>query len=221
MKKYIFLTLMLSLFFSAFAQESVALTLKVKGDVNLNRADTDAKLEIGDSLINEDVLISRDDSFAAVRFVDGNAFIKLFSNSRLIISADKKEGKYDKKSYLKMGTLWSKVTKNSGSFDLVTPTTVVSVKGTEFITEVDKNGVTKVYAISGRVGVKNLKTGQEVILGAGEYTEDNDENPMEPGNINWDDVPEETGDEVGQPQVIELELENSDGENRSVEINFE
>lgn len=212
---------MLTLFLAAFAQDTIALTLKVKGEVSLNRADSDTKLEIGDTLINKDVLISKDDSFAAVRFVDGNAFIKLFSNSRLIINADKKEEKYDKKSYLKMGTLWSKVTKNSGAFDIETPTTVVSVRGTEFIVEVDENGITKVYAISGKVLVKNKRTGQEIILGAGESTLDDNENPMETGDLDWDEIPEETGDEVGNPQVIELELENNDGEKRSVEIKFE
>lgn len=221
MKKYILLILIVIFAAAAFAQDTVALTLKVKGDVNLNRSDSEAKLELGDTLINKDELISKEDSFAAVRFVDGNAFIKLFSNSRLIISADKKEDKYDKKSYLKMGTLWSKVTKNSGSFDVETPTTVVSVRGTEFVIEVDKDGVTKVYAISGKVTVKNKKTGQVVDLGAGEYTEDDDENPMEPGETDWTEVPEEIADEVGTPQVIELELENNDGEKRSVEIKFE
>jgi len=221
MKKLLTILLLFSIFSSIYAQDSIALALKVKGDVNLTRSESEDKLELGDSLINQDVLISKDDSFAAVRFIDGSALVKLFSNSRLIINADKKTDKYDKKSYLKMGSLWTKVTTNSGSFDVETPTTVVSVRGTEFIVEIDDDGNTRVYAISGKVAVKNKKSGQEVVLGAGQSTQDDNNNPMQVGNIDWDEVPGDAGDEVGNPQVLQLELENGDGEKRAVEIKFE
>jgi len=221
MKKILLFLMFVTILSSIYAQDTIALALKVKGRVNLNRSDSNEKLELGDSLIDRDEIVSKDDSFAAVRFVDGSAIVKLFSNSRLAINADKKTEKYDKKSYLKMGTLWTKVTTNSGGFDVETPTTVVSVRGTEFIVEVDEKGITRVYAVSGKVSVKNKKTGQEVVLVEGQSTQDDNNNPMQVGDIDWDEVPGEADDEVVTPQVLQLELENAEGERRAVEIKFE
>ena len=119
MKTKILFILIIILFVSICqAEDSVALTLKAKGKVELTRGEENSDINTGDELYNKDEIESMEDSFAAFKFIDGSSVVKLFPNSILTINAKKEGDKLDKKSYLKMGELWSKVVKKTGVFDL-------------------------------------------------------------------------------------------------------
>lgn len=210
---------------SLFASSPIALTLKVKHDVDLQRLKEKIDLKTGKELINKDVLASAEDSYAAVKFVDGSSVVKLFPNSILTISAEKEGDKLNKNNYLKLGNLWSKVMKKTGSFEVETPTTVVSVKGTEFLMEVKESGLTSVFTVSGKVSMRNKKDDAEVTVESGQNAVNDGKNPMNVKQTKKEELDEKTNKIIEEEsreegEVLDIELKNDEGEVRRVIIKF-
>jgi len=219
MKKVIYVTFFLFIFaVSLIAKESVGIALKVKGDVILTHAEVNINAKDGTELENNDVLESKSESFAVVKFIDGSSVVKLFPNSILTISAEKTNGKLNKKSTIKLGELWAKVTKNTGEFVIETPTTVVSVKGTKFVLAVDENGFTDLFTLEGVVNMKNKKDDIEADVGAGQKAHSTGENEIIFGVIEEGEM---EGYDVILPETLNINLENDSGEKRKINIEFE
>ena len=219
MKKKIIFVVLISIFvISLIAQESIGIALKVKGDVVLTHKEEDQSAKDGTELENNDVLESKDESFAVVKFIDGSSVVKLFPNSILTINAEKKEGKLNKKSTMKLGELWAKVSKNTGEFVIDTPTTVVSVKGTKFVLAVDENGVTNLYTLEGLVNIKNKKDGNEANVGKGQKASSSGEGDIIVSIIIEGEM---EGYDVPNSEILNINLKNESGETRSIEIEFE
>ena len=219
MKKVIFVTFLIFIFaVSLIAKESVGIALKVKGDVILTHEEVNINAIDGTELENNDVLESKSESFAVVKFIDGSSVVKLFPNSILTISAEKTNGKLNKKSTIKLGELWAKVTKNTGEFVVETPTTVVSVKGTKFVLAVDENGFTDLFTLEGIVNMKNKKDDIEADVGAGQKAHSTGENEIIFGVIEEGEM---EGYDVILPETLNINLENDSGEKRKINIEFE
>ncbi|MEA2095529.1 MAG: FecR family protein [Candidatus Cloacimonadota bacterium] len=172
----------------AFAIDSVAYPLKVKGDVGLTRNLESSALKLGDELYNGDEIETKAESYAAIQFEDKSSIIKLFPNTILNIRAEKQGEKYNKKSLLKMGELWAKVEKGTGKFEIETPTTVASVKGTNFMLNILEDGTTELFTFEGEVIFQNKITGEaETILAGQRGTISGDQPiivaPFDPGEI--------------------------------------
>ncbi|MEA2095274.1 MAG: FecR family protein [Candidatus Cloacimonadota bacterium] len=219
MKKKILIIILMFIFaISLIAQESVGIALKVKGDVILTHKEENLKAKDGSELENNDVLESKAESFAVVKFIDGSSVIKLFPNSILTINTEKTNGKLNKRSTVKLGELWAKVTKNTGEFIVDTPTTVVSVKGTKFVLMVDENGFTDLFTLDGVVNMKNKKDNKEADVSAGQKAHSTGENEIilsviEEGEMEGYDVP--------LTEILNINLKNDAGEKRSIEIELE
>jgi hypothetical protein len=230
MKKKIFIIILLFIFaISLFAQESVGIALKVKGDVILTHEEENLKAQNGSKLDNNDILESKAESFAIIKFIDGSSVIKLFPNSILTINAEKTNGKLNKRSTMKLGELWAKITKNTGEFIIDTPSTVVSVKGTIFILSVDENGFTDLYTLEGSVNIKNKKDDNEVDVGAGQKAHSTGENEIilsaiEDEDMDYEEMDDEEMDDdydVQLTEILEINLKNDAGEKISIEIELE
>lgn len=152
----------------AYAIDSVAYPLKVKGNVGLTRNLESSALKLGDKLYNGDEIETKAESYAAIQFEDGSSIIKLFPNTILNIRTEKQGEKYNKKSFLKMGELWAKVEKGTGKFEIETPTTVVSVKGTNFMLNILEDGTTELFTFEGEVIFQNKITGEAETVLAGQ-----------------------------------------------------
>ena len=223
MKKIIIIifTLLFTSLSLAFAQDSVALTLKVKGNVELNRAEKNSKIKTGEILLNNDQLESKEDSYAAIKFVDGSSIVKLFPNSILRIKTEKKDDQLNKKSYLQVGNLWSKVIKKTGVFEIETPTTVVSVKGTNFLLKVGKNGFTELYTLEGKVRITNKKNGKTTVVSAGNKAK-SDGKTLEVSKTEKDDIDKEILQNIeDEMNSIKFEIKDEDGESKVIKIDFE
>ena len=218
MKKIILISLLFILAISLIAKESVGIVLKVKGEVILTHKEEDLNVKDGTELENKDVLESKDESFAVIKFIDGSSVIKLFPNSILTINTEKTNGKLNKRSTMKLGELWAKVTKNTGEFIIDTPTTVVSVKGTKFVLSVDENGFTDLYTLEGVVNMKNKKDNNEVDVGAGNKAHSTGENKIVIGVIEEGEIEEY---DVKLTETLNINLKNDSGEKRSIKIEME
>ncbi|MBC8386164.1 MAG: FecR domain-containing protein [Candidatus Cloacimonetes bacterium] len=222
MKKIIILGLLLIAFGYITCDDSIALTLQVKGEVELTRNTDLEKINSGKELLDNDELESKADSYAAVKFVDGSSIVKLFPNSVLQIKAEKSGDKLNKKSYLKVGELWTKVTKKTGAFEVETPTTVVSVKGTNFLLSVSKAGYTDVLVLEGEVRLENKSDGNSASIGAGNKAHSKGKGDISLSAIKDGDIPDEIEEEIeGASKLLEIDLENSDGETKKITIEFE
>ncbi|MDP8201404.1 MAG: FecR family protein, partial [Candidatus Tenebribacter burtonii] len=172
-----------------YAIDSVAYPLKVKGNVDLTRNLESSALKLEDKLFNGDEVETKAESFAAIKFEDESSIMKLFPNTILNIRIEKQGDKYNKKSLLKMGELWARVEKSTGKFEIETPATVVSVKGTNFMLNINEDGTTELYTFEGEVFFQNKITGEaEAILAGQKGTISGDQPiiivPFDPNEIN-------------------------------------
>lgn len=204
--------------------DHVALTLQTNGEIILNRADESMPINTGELLIDKDELESMEESYAAVKFVDGSSVLRLFPLSVLQINAEKNEDELDKRSFLEVGTVWSKVTKKTGLFEVETPTTVISVRGTEILLEVDDQGNTRLYTFSGESVMRNKVDGLEATVQKGQTSFSTGVGMIDVTDINRDELPDEYHgyyDGTETPGTIEIELKNDQGETRTIRIQLQ
>ncbi len=166
MKKLLLVSLILCLGMFAMA-DTVALLSASKGKVNLERESNDIEFKKGELLHNSDVLRTGPESFAAYKFIDASSLVKLFSNSVVTINADKKDGKLAKRVKINQGSVLSTIKSGTGSFSVQTPTTVASVKGTEFMTRVDDDGNSIFIVTDGEVDLRVMATDERMSVGKG------------------------------------------------------
>jgi hypothetical protein len=154
----------------AYAQEvePFALVLNAKGEVILNHNNQLQPAETSTIIFNGDILLTKDNSLAVIRFSDNGAIIKLFSNSTLSVDMNNEAGGLVKKLKLDAGDLWSEVKVGIGTFSAQTPTSVAAVKGTKFLTSVDaQTGYSTIYVFDGTVefgndfGMVNVTSGNQ------------------------------------------------------------
>ena len=167
MKKIVLIAIFVTLAFSLMSVEAVAYISASKGKVELTRNTKAQKFKVGDLLQNNDELRTGGESFAAYKFVDDSANIKVFPNSVVKITAKKGGSKLNKSVSVTKGSVLSKVKKNSGAFQVETPTTVASVRGTGFLTKVSENNLTMIIVTEGEVLVEIKESGETRAVAAG------------------------------------------------------
>jgi hypothetical protein len=196
-----------------YAAETVAIVLKSTGTVSLLRGDKAAavKMDKGTRLQDGDKIVTGEKSFTAVRFVDDASTVRIRANSTCQIKAKKQKDEILKNVYLEVGALYAKVTQQRGKFEISTPTSVASVKGTEWISEQKFEGFTLYHCLSGVVEVSN-EVGT-ALARAGETVEVSDAKTApvtrktKAGEGVWTDG-------VGLQDGYELEFENQNGEKK-------
>ena len=154
-----------SLIFLGNLQASkIAVVTKVKGLVELmpNGKKLFIKLKAGTILADGDKIRTGTSGFAAVIFIDDKSTLKLKGNSEAVITGQRTAASISKKINMDSGTIRATIEKQNTSFVIQTPTSVASVKGTDFwlITDPDKGD--QVIGLEGIVGLKNIDTGQDV-----------------------------------------------------------
>lgn len=166
MKKILILCLMLSIVIILTA-DTVALLSASKGKVELVRSKKSIAFANGELLKNRDVLRTGPESFAAYKYIDASALVKLFANSVVTIYGDKSGDKLSKRVNVKKGSVLSSIKSGSGAFTVQTPTTVASVKGTEFVTRVDENGNSMFIVTEGEVELRVMSNDERASVGKG------------------------------------------------------
>jgi hypothetical protein len=178
---------------AVFSQDVVAYIGEVSGEVTVVKANPGEEIpaEIGTLLISGDTLKTGADSYTSIIFQDDGSRVKLGENAMLTLNVSRKQKKLNKKMKLGRGKVWAKVTKKRDTdFQVNTPTSVASVKGTDFIVEEHDWGETWVWVLEGTVELSNGKKKVDVNKGEkGKATKDNlevektgeEDNLLEPG----------------------------------------
>jgi hypothetical protein len=140
------------------AQDVIAFFGEVKGDVTVTRANPgkteDAK--IGMFLFPGDGIKTGSESYTSIIFQDDGSRVKLDPNTTLTLEATRQQKRLSKKMRLGAGKMWAKVSKKRGTdFEVTTPTSVASVKGTNLGLEEKPWPETHLWVFEGEVQLSN------------------------------------------------------------------
>nr|MDK2850345.1 hypothetical protein [Candidatus Cloacimonadota bacterium] len=188
--------------------DTVAMLSASKGDVKLERDSKNINFKKGELLENKDIIRTGPESFAAYKYVDASSLIKLFSNSVVTIHAEQAEGKLSKRVKVSQGSVLSTVKSGSGAFTVQTPTTVASVKGTEFMTRVDDVGNSIFIVTEGEVELRVLATDERLMVSQGNTA------IIDPDNNS--NLRESTEDDINAIESAELESSQNSQKNRLI-----
>jgi|GEM_PF-2240353 len=140
MKKFWFSILGLIFLFNVqiIAQENVAVATKVDGEVLLKRAKSDkfsTTVQTGTRIQLEDKVKTGEKGYLVLVFLDDKSQLKVRPNSEITMqgTVNQQEGAIQKRIEMDRGNLKAEVAKQRrGKFIIATPTSVASVKGTDF-----------------------------------------------------------------------------------------
>ena len=137
------------------------------------------------------------------------------TNSQFQLKGERTEKGIAKKLLLMMGQVWSKITPNGAGYEMITPSGVAAVRGTEFYSIVEALKTT-IIGISGSVEIRNAMG--SALVGA------NKTGVMEKGKApvvsntkgfeGWAET-----DDVSQS--LDIEFENDDGVKKKMKIRYQ
>ncbi|OGB68892.1 MAG: hypothetical protein A2Y94_04010 [Caldithrix sp. RBG_13_44_9] len=211
----------LSLVFIVQAADAVAVVLNSRGKVSLFRAkETKAQdLRKGTVLYDGDKIRTAGASLCAIKFTDDKSLLRIKENSSCTIEAKKEKEQTNKNIIVEVGTFLASLVQPKGKFTITTPTSVASVKGTQWWTIQMQDGRTMYICLEGLVDLDNaagkflVKEGQTALF-TGE-----DKTP-EIRLTKADEIPsDEEG--VGDLKSLEIEFKDADGKTRKMIIDYQ
>ncbi len=201
--------------------DKVAVVSRVQGDVLLQKAadlDYNTPVTMGTILENNDQ-IKVNDGFAVMLLLDDKSQVKLRENTEVAITMIEDLSGSGYHIRLEYGQALTKYSDGADfDFQLHTPTSVASIKGTEFWTIADPETGDQIIVTEGQVDVMNNLTGMISSAGPGETISSSPDGYIEtattePGSIPEDpegdsgDAPEGTGDAEADTTETETVLE--------------
>ncbi len=220
-KIHILFTVLLSLILLAAAADPVAIVYKPKGKVEVVKTDETKAQDArkGMVLYDGNKVSTGESSFCAVKFFDDNSLLRIKENSACTIEGKKEEEVTDKNVVVQIGTFFASLFQPKGKFTITTPTSVASVKGTQWWTIQLGDGSTTYICVQGSIDCENeagrflVKAGQTAI-----FTSPT-QNP-EIRLTNPDEVPE-LEEESGKMETLEIEFKDADGKSRTLIIDYQ
>jgi hypothetical protein len=205
------------------AENPIAVMVKMKGDVSLTRNTKKLSVKAGDVLYHNDKIQSGNTSYAALKYVDNGAYLKIFPNSVVTIKINAEKGISEKAATIEKGTIFSSINRKiKGHYVVESPTTVASVKGTKYLSNFDVDRTFYVYTTEGVVEAENLKSREKRDVPAGSMLQSNPDGSMTVSKFT--ELPNGWGDMISDmegAQKIKVELQNSYGVKKYIIIETE
>ena len=166
--KTVFISIIILLLNFSFSKETLGLVTKSKGKVQYQKYDSNkfsSSVKKGLGLYGDDQIRTGDNGFSIYRYLDDASSIKILKNSEVIIQGRVDSRKITKNIEVTNGLLNFNIDQqNEGYFTVVTPTSVATVKGTEFWLICNGIEGDKFLGVEGTVEVQNIESGQTVVL---------------------------------------------------------
>ena len=211
------------LFISHIYGNKIAVTTKVKGLVEIMPSGKDDFLALkpGTILSNGDKIRTGSSGFTAIIFIDDKSTLKLKENSETVINGQRSAKSIAKKINMDVGTIRATVNKQNSNFVIQTPTSVASVKGTDFWMITDPVDGDLVIGLDGVVNLTNNETGAEV-----DVTEGNSGSSTPDGDVNVEQteessIPDDPTDQGEQESEIKIYFEGPNGEQKVMIIEYQ
>ncbi|MEJ2542472.1 MAG: FecR family protein [Calditrichaceae bacterium] len=217
--KTLFITIVLTLliFSLSYAKDPIAVIVKARGNVTIQyeKDGKRTKVKRGTKLYTGAILISKEKSYAAMLFVDDRSMVRVRPNSILTVNGKREKTNIAKNISLEVGTIFAQITKQKSGFQVTTPTSVASVKGTSFWTKQIFKAGTYFYGIEGGPTEVSNDEGS-ALFKEGEtcYVESKDHKPIvrktKPG--------EAPGFEDDSIDEFKIEFENEQGDVKTLKF---
>ena len=202
----------------------IAVATKVKGAAEILK--TEAKnftfLKSGTILDDGDKIRTGKSGFVAIIFIDDKSILKIKENSEAVITGKKTKKSISKKINMDGGIIKASIVKQNVDFVIQTPTSVASVKGTEFWMLVDELLGDQIIGLEGQVSLVNTETGQEVLVSTGMTGSSTPDGQVGISQTDQSSIPDDPSDESqeGSSQV-KIYLEGPNGEQKVFIIEYQ
>ena len=198
MRRFVTILFLMSMVVGVVHAEKVAVVTKVQGDVLIQKAedlDYNTPAAMGTILENNDQ-IKITDGFAVLLLLDDKSQVKLRENTEVGLSLEEDLSGSAYHVRLNYGQALTKYEKGAEfNFQLHTPTSVASIKGTEFWTITDPETGDQVIVLEGQVDVMNNLTGMISTAGPGETVTSSTDGYIDTGETDENAIPEEPDSE--------------------------
>ena len=201
----------------------IAVTTKVKGLVEIMPIGKDnfANLKPGTILSDGDKIRTGSSGFTAIIFIDDKSTLKLKENSEAVITGQRSARSIAKKINMDVGTVRATVNKQNSNFVIQTPTSVASVKGTDFWMITDPVDGDLVIGLEGLVTLTNNETGAEVDVTEGTSGSSTPDGVVDVEETEESSIPEDPTDQDEQQAEIKIYFEGPNGEQKVMIIEYE
>lgn len=214
MKKNMYILLIVS-FSLIFSNQTIGLVTKAKGKVEYQKfSDKNFSSNIykGLGLYGDDRIRTGENGFSIYRYLDDASSIKILKNSDIRIEGRIKSRSIVKNVEINNGVLNFNIDNQADEyFTIVTPTSVATVKGTEFWLICNGPEGDKFLGVEGEVEVKNIESGRVVML-----TQDSQVISNGNGTITSQNM---TSQEIDQVQ--NLDQEDGDYDSSDIDTGFD
>ena len=211
------------IFISCMHGNKIAVTTKVKGLVEIMPIGKEnfANLKPGTILSDGDKIRTGSSGFTAIIFIDDKSTLKLKENSEAVITGQRSAQSIAKKINMDVGTVRATVNKQNSNFVIQTPTSVASVKGTDFWMITDPVDGDIVIGLEGVVTLTNNETGAEVDVTEGTSGSSTPDGDVDIEETEESSVPEDPTDQDEQQAEIKIYFEGPNGEQKVMIIEYE
>jgi len=211
------------IFISWIHGNKIAVTTKVKGLVEIMPIGDDnfANLKPGTILSDGDKIRTGSSGFTAIIFIDDKSTLKLKENSEAVITGQRSARSIAKKINMDVGTVRATVNKQNSDFVIQTPTSVASVKGTDFWMITDPVDGDLVIGLEGLVTLTNNETGAEVDVTEGTSGSSTPDGVVDVEETEESSIPEDPTDQDEQQAEIKIYFEGPNGEQKVMIIEYE
>lgn len=206
------------------AEQKIAMIAKVRGDVTFRHSDQNTfqnHAKTGTVLVDGDVVKTGKDSFVALIFLDDKSQVKLLENCDLEIRGQKVRNRINKDLSMNYGQLKAEVSKTmKGEFRISTPTSVASVKGTDFWVLSHPLQGDMIIGLSGLVELMNQITGYMTTVGPNQTGISLPNGDVTTQTTNPDNIPKDEMSEEKELQQLRIQFQNPQGETKNIIIDY-
>jgi len=220
LQKYIFYAILLS---CSIYGSKIAVATKVTGLAEIMPIGEKEflKLKPGRVLSDGDKIRTGGSGFVAIIFIDDKSILKLKEDSEAVIAGQRTAASISKKINMDSGTVRATVKKQNVDFVIQTPTSVASVKGTDFWLLSDPISGDEIIGLEGIVTLTNNETGQEVEVTEGNSGISNPDGTVGLEETDLNSIPNDPTDEQEGPSQVRIYLEGPSGEQRIIIIDYQ
>ncbi|MEE9465430.1 MAG: FecR domain-containing protein [Candidatus Neomarinimicrobiota bacterium] len=158
----------------AWGADKIAFTTKVSGGVTLTTMQNQtAPLKRGTALNAGEEITVGADGMAVIMFIDDKSILRIQKNTTLTVGGETfgsgSNRAIAKQIDMQFGKLRAQISdQRRGEFQITTPTSVASVKGTDFWTTSDPVFGDIFLGVEGQIEVENLISGEVIAVGGGQ-----------------------------------------------------
>ena len=224
--KNMILKIILSLFSISLivSNETLGIVTKSKGKVEYQKYSDDRftdNVYRGLGLYGNDRIRTGDSGFSVYRYLDDASSIKILKNSDIRIEGRVKSRNIIKNVEVNNGILNFNIDKQADAgFTIVTPTSIATVKGTDFWLICNGPEGDKFFGVEGSVEIKNIESGRVVLLNEDAIVLSTSNGNILSQNMTTQDLEqiEDLEEESGDYNNLDIDTGFDDGSNQDEDI---